>query len=81
MTCCYSDECNKDRFISGTSHVETTTLPVSVTKPIQVTAMTFPVFLTGTSQVINTAPPVPITANSKNYFKCCEYMIFSLHRK
>ena len=81
MTCCYSDECNKDRFISGTSDVARTTLPVSGTKPIQVTAMTSPVFVTGTSQIKKTAPPVLITASSNNYFKCCEYMIFSLHRK
>ena len=75
-TCCYRDECNKDRFISGTSQATTAKLPVSVTGPNHVTTMTPPISVTGTSQVTNTAPPVPVTANSKNYLKYYEYMIF-----
>ena len=76
-TCCDTDECNKGRFIPGTNQVTTTTFPVSVTGPVQVTTVTPPVSVTGTSQVTSIATLVPITANSKNYLKYYEYIIFS----
>ena len=36
----------------------------------------YPRLINGTSQVKNTTHPSPVTANSKNYLKYYEHMIF-----